>query len=518
MTCECGAQMCYLCRQPVHNGYNHFYGQGGSPKPGRMCPLFTNNSEIHDSDVARGAKEAKEKMDSENPSVSLKYDPTEGIKMPIEVTNQAEPKVDGLLDGLLPADPRERERFLQQQQQMLDNIRRPNHPNPNIGNPHPPRLGHLIVNNQGNPNERAVHGLNMPDIWDAGQAHHNGARNRNAARDAGNGVNPYMAFPQMPNIQPQAPFPQIPPQPHAGIALGNPNLYQGGFNGFVDQMGELLQLREAQRRRQRDIRRREQQALEAFQINRIAANNEANRPQARIPVVVNQFPPQNRHQNVTNNLNANEHAKRMRANLPGTNGATNHPQNINNMHNNGHQTNATFKPNPIHATPTFNLQDHHYAYHQKIHRHLNPMPNPLQPPPNAGGYMVNGPPPPAHTAVPRTVDLAPIVPAQNPMFSPMSSLLKSQPLPSHHQQAQKPGTSKVTSSAATIVTNPETNLIHNPHLQGAKNIQANHGIPSTSGIRHNNSGNDKNQLPHPLNTQRISTTPQPLSRSKSTSS
>ena len=50
--------MCYLCRQPVHNGYNHFYGQGGSPKPGRMCPLFTNNSEIHDSDVARGAKEA----------------------------------------------------------------------------------------------------------------------------------------------------------------------------------------------------------------------------------------------------------------------------------------------------------------------------------------------------------------------------------------------------------------------------------------------------------------------------
>ena len=164
--------MCYLCRQPVHNGYNHFYGQGGSPKPGRMCPLFTNNSEIHDSDVARGAKEAKEKMDSENPSVSLKYDPTEGIKMPNEVANQAEQKVDGLLDGLLPADPRERERFLQQQQQMLDNIRRPNHPNPNMGNPHPPRLGHLNVNNQGNPNERAVHGLNMPDLWDAGQAHH----------------------------------------------------------------------------------------------------------------------------------------------------------------------------------------------------------------------------------------------------------------------------------------------------------------------------------------------------------
>ena len=59
------------------NGYNHFYGQGGSPKPGKNCPLFTNNSQVHESDVAKGAKEAKAKMDEENQTVSLKYDPTQ---------------------------------------------------------------------------------------------------------------------------------------------------------------------------------------------------------------------------------------------------------------------------------------------------------------------------------------------------------------------------------------------------------------------------------------------------------
>ena len=391
---------------------------------------------------------------------------------------------------------------------MLDNIRRHNHPNHNAGNP--PRMPHLNMNNHGNHNERARQGLNMPDPWDAGQVHQNGARHRNGANDAGNGLNPFVPFAPMANIQPPNTFPQIPPQPHAGMGLGNPNPYQGGYNGFVDRMGEILQLREAQRQRQRDIRRREQQALEAFQMHRIAATNEANRPQPRQPGLGNQYPIQSRHQNAANQLNANEHAKRMRVNLPGTSGATNHPQNVNPVHNNGQQNNAAMKLNPLHATPTFNLQDHHYAYHQKIHRHLNPMPNPLQPPPNAGNYIGSGPPPPAHNAVPHTV--APIVPASLfPNHQPL-------PLPTHLQLAHKPSTSKLTSSAATVVGNPGTNFMHNQQSQGNKNIPSKNEMPSTSGIRHNNLGHNTNQVPQPLNTHRISTTTQPLPRSKSTSS
>ena len=52
------------------------------------------------------------------------------------------------------------------------------------------------------------------------------------------------------------------------VPLPDPNL--GDVQGFVNRMGELLQLREAQRQRRHAIRRREQQALEEYQIHRIA--------------------------------------------------------------------------------------------------------------------------------------------------------------------------------------------------------------------------------------------------------
>ena len=69
MTCQCGAQMCYLCRQPVKS-YGHFYGQGGQPTAQKKCPLFSNNDVVHEREVAQTALEAKNKMDQENPEAS----------------------------------------------------------------------------------------------------------------------------------------------------------------------------------------------------------------------------------------------------------------------------------------------------------------------------------------------------------------------------------------------------------------------------------------------------------------
>ena len=48
ITCECGAHMCYVCRQPITNGYSHFYDEDEEKEPGKQCPLYqpglyTNN-------------------------------------------------------------------------------------------------------------------------------------------------------------------------------------------------------------------------------------------------------------------------------------------------------------------------------------------------------------------------------------------------------------------------------------------------------------------------------------------
>ena len=40
ITCECGAHMCYVCRQPITNGYSHFYDEGEEKGPGKKCPLY----------------------------------------------------------------------------------------------------------------------------------------------------------------------------------------------------------------------------------------------------------------------------------------------------------------------------------------------------------------------------------------------------------------------------------------------------------------------------------------------
>ena len=80
MQCNCGASMCYLCREPVM-GYDHFVGQGAVPNPPhQVCPLWSNNDELHLAEVARGGLSAKEEMERKRPGVPLKIDPTSGNK------------------------------------------------------------------------------------------------------------------------------------------------------------------------------------------------------------------------------------------------------------------------------------------------------------------------------------------------------------------------------------------------------------------------------------------------------
>ena len=135
MTCDCGASMCYLCRQPVKD-YKHFFGQGGVPQAGQTCPLWSDNNSIHERDVARGALEAKSEMDKENPEVKLKHDPAAGInleqaaagmqagpnpkKRKINLPNAQLPP--GLV-GVLPDNLAERQRLIREQEHIEAVIR-----------------------------------------------------------------------------------------------------------------------------------------------------------------------------------------------------------------------------------------------------------------------------------------------------------------------------------------------------------------------------------------------------------
>ena len=133
MTCDCGASMCYVCRQPVED-YKHFYGQRGLPQAGQTCPLWSDNNSIHERDVARGALEAKSEMDKENPEVKLKHDPAAGINLEQAAAGMQEPnpkkrKIDpnaqlppGLV-GVLPDNQVERQRMIREQERIEAVIR-----------------------------------------------------------------------------------------------------------------------------------------------------------------------------------------------------------------------------------------------------------------------------------------------------------------------------------------------------------------------------------------------------------
>jgi len=77
MKCECGQSMCYLCRQPVGDDYQHFYAQGASPLKGK-CPLWSDNTNLHRAEIVKAAEEAKKSVDAKK----LKYDPTKNLVKP----------------------------------------------------------------------------------------------------------------------------------------------------------------------------------------------------------------------------------------------------------------------------------------------------------------------------------------------------------------------------------------------------------------------------------------------------
>ncbi|XP_056641909.1 uncharacterized protein LOC130448505 [Diorhabda sublineata] len=68
MTCTCGANMCYVCKQPVKD-YKHFNGIGGTEF--HLCPLYSDTNEINKRNVSLAAEQAKSKIDP----AKLKVDP-----------------------------------------------------------------------------------------------------------------------------------------------------------------------------------------------------------------------------------------------------------------------------------------------------------------------------------------------------------------------------------------------------------------------------------------------------------
>jgi len=123
MTCpkpNCGAKMCYLCKQPVKD-YTHFYGQGGTPTATKTCPLWTDNKRLHEQEIANAAAKAKEELAKSN--LTLKHDPTKGIAVPAEPAGApgfgvAAPD---LAEVIAPGVPREE--IVRQQRQIEEMIR-----------------------------------------------------------------------------------------------------------------------------------------------------------------------------------------------------------------------------------------------------------------------------------------------------------------------------------------------------------------------------------------------------------
>jgi len=75
MRCQCGAEMCYLCREPI-KGTSHFHN---NPKG---CQQFTNSDQVHHDEMGKAYEDAVAKYKEEHPDakdVELRYDPKKHI-------------------------------------------------------------------------------------------------------------------------------------------------------------------------------------------------------------------------------------------------------------------------------------------------------------------------------------------------------------------------------------------------------------------------------------------------------
>ena len=65
--------------------YAHFWAQGMGPSKDRTCPLWSGNTKVHDTEVAKAAEEGRQLLEEKN--MKLKHDPTKDAPT---VANQAD--------------------------------------------------------------------------------------------------------------------------------------------------------------------------------------------------------------------------------------------------------------------------------------------------------------------------------------------------------------------------------------------------------------------------------------------
>ena len=92
MTCPgegCGAQMCYICKQPVV-GLRHFVGPSDVTARGKICQLFSDTHQLHREEVVRAGAATMADLAARNPNLKLKHDPIKDVRIPFQAPNKVE--------------------------------------------------------------------------------------------------------------------------------------------------------------------------------------------------------------------------------------------------------------------------------------------------------------------------------------------------------------------------------------------------------------------------------------------